>query len=45
MKNIAKKKVVREAKESLARGLAAVVRRDLREFVVSAGLAAFAELL
>lgn len=46
MKRIAEKQDVREGmKMALMRGLGAVVRRDLRAFVVDAGLAALAELL
>jgi transposase-like protein len=46
MKNVAQKQNVRnEVKLALLRGLGAIVRRDLRMFVVDAGMAALAELL
>jgi len=46
MKRIAENRDVRnEVKLALVRGLSAVVRRDLRAFVVDAGMAALAELL
>ena len=46
MKNVTQKRDVRnEVKMALVRGLGALVRRDLRAFVVDAGVAALAELL
>jgi transposase-like protein len=46
MKKVAQKQDVRnEVKMALVRGLGALVRRDLRAFVVDAGMAALAELL
>src|SRR3970040_28985 len=46
MKKIADKRDVRnEVKMALVRGLGAIVRRDLRAFVVDAGMVALAELL
>jgi hypothetical protein len=46
MKKVAEKADVREGvKATLVRGLGAIVRRDLRAFVVDAGLAALGELL
>ncbi|HKY35099.1 MAG TPA: IS256 family transposase [Polyangiaceae bacterium] len=46
MKKVAQKRDVRnEVKMAMVRGLGAIVRRDLRAFVVDAGMAALAELL
>ena len=46
MKRIAEKSSERnEAKRALMRGLGAIVRRDLRAFVIDTGVAALAELL
>jgi putative transposase len=46
MKKVAQKRDVRnEVKLAMVRGLGAIVRRDLRAFVVDAGMAALAELL
>jgi putative transposase len=46
MKKIAQKRDVRnDVKMALVRGLGVIVRRDLRAFVVDAGMAALAELL
>jgi transposase-like protein len=45
MKKVQKNEAAGEAKVALVRGLAGIVRRDLRAFVVDAGLAALEELL